>query len=101
MKYIPNEFTRPTVKSDLTLRQLADIDETAGDPSRPDNIRNNQILVAYSKVGFSRTFSFRYLSDILKGGEGVTVSTDSSGIITISAKLDDLEPLMIAYAVAL
>ena len=99
--YIPNEFTKTTVKSNITLRQLADIDESAGNPYISDNIRNNQILVAYSKVGFSRTFSFKYLSDILKGGEGVTVSTGTDGIISISAKLDDLEPLMIAYAVAL
>lgn len=84
MKYIPNEFTRPTVKSDLTLRQLADIDETAGDPVRFDNIRNNQILVAYSKVGFSRTFSFRYLSNLITAGAGITVATDKDGITTIT-----------------
>lgn len=101
MKYIPNEFTRPTVKSDLTLRQLADIDETAGDPSRFDNIRNNQILVAYSKVGFSRTFSFRYISDLIQGGTGITVSTGKDGVTSISVRTEDLEPLMIAYAVAL
>ena len=99
--YIPNEFTRTTVKSDITLRQLADIDESAGSQTRVDNIRNNQILVSLVDINRPRTFSFHYISDILKGGEGVTISTDTTGVTTVSAKLDDLEPLMIAYAVAL
>jgi hypothetical protein len=101
MNYLVTELTKQTVKSDITLRQLADIDESAGSRDRIDNIRNNQILVSLVNVNLPRTFSFRYISDIIKGGDGVTVSTDSSGITTISAKLDDLEPLMIAYAVAL
>lgn len=84
MKYIPNEFTRPTVKSDLTLRQLADIDETAGSQDRIDNIRNNQILVSLVNIDRPRTFSFHYISDILQGGAGITIATNSNGITTIS-----------------
>lgn len=100
-KYTPNAFTRATVKSDLTLRQLADIDESAGSQTRYDNIRNNQVLVSLVNIDRPRTFSFHYISDIIQGGTGVTISTNTNGITTISAKLDDLEPLMIAYAVAL
>jgi hypothetical protein len=101
MNYLVTELNKQTVKSNITLRQLADIDESAGSRNRPDNIRNNQVLVSLVNVSLPRTFSFRYISDIIKGGTGVSISTDSSGITTISAKLDDLEPLMIAYAVAL
>jgi hypothetical protein len=94
-------ITVRTKKSTITLRELADIDESAGSTTRFDNIRSNQILVSLVNINRPKTFSFHYISDILQGGNGVTISTDSSGITTISAKLDDLEPLMIAYAVAL
>lgn len=101
MNYLVTELNKQTVKSSITLRQLADIDESAGSQDRIDNIRNNQILVSLVDINRPRTFSFHYISDILKGGEGVTISTSTEGVTTVSAKLDDLEPLMIAYAVAL
>jgi hypothetical protein len=94
-------ITVRTKKSTITLRELADIDESAGSTTRFDNIRNNQILVSLVNINRPKTFSFHYISDILQGGNGVTISTDTNGVTTVSAKLDDLEPLMIAYAVAL
>jgi len=94
-------ITVRTTKSTITLRELADIDESAGSTTRFDNIRNNQILVSLVNINRPKTFSFHYISDILQGGTGVTISTDTNGVTTVSAKLDDLEPLMIAYAVAL
>ncbi len=82
--YNPNKLTAKTPKSALTLRELADIDESAGDRNRVDNIRDNQVLVSLSKFNRPKTFSFRYISDILIGGNGVTISTDKDGITTIS-----------------
>lgn len=102
--YIPNEFTRATVKSTTTLRQLADIDESAGSRDRIDNIRNNQILVSLVNINRPRTFSFQYISDLLQGGTGISISTGKDGVAVISVNNNtnpDLEALMIAYAVAL
>ena len=82
--YNPNKLTAKPIKSDLTLRQLADFDESGGDRNRVDNVRDNQILVSLSKLNRPKTFSFRYISDILIGGNGVTISTDKDGITTIS-----------------
>ena len=98
--YNPNKLTAKPIKSDLTLRQLADFDESAGDRNRVDNVRDNQVLVSLSKFNRPKTFSFRYISDLIKGGTGVSISS-KDGITTISVKNEDLEPLMIAYAVAL
>lgn len=99
--YNPSKLTAKPIKSDLTLRQLADFDESAGDRNRVDNVRDNQILVSLSKFNRPKTFSFRYISDILQGGTGITISTGKDGITSISVRTEDLEPLMIAYAVAL
>ena len=82
--YNPNKLTAKTPKSALTLRGLADIDESAGDRNRVDNVRDNQVLVSLSKFNRPKTFSFRYISDILIGGNGITISTDNDGITTIS-----------------
>ena len=97
------DYNRPspkTIKSDLTLRQLADFDETGGNRNRTDNTQNNQVLVSLTQLDRPKTFSFRYISDLIKGGTGVSISS-KDGITTISVKNEDLEPLMIAYAVAL
>ena len=98
------DYNRPSpkiIKSDLTLRQLADFDETGGNKDRVDNVNNNQVLVSLSQLDRPKTFSFRYISDIIQGGTGVTISTGKDGITSISVRTEDLEPLMIAYAVAL
>jgi hypothetical protein len=82
--YNPNKLTAAPKKVDISLRQLADFDQTGGDRNRVDNVRDNQILVSLSKLNRPKTFSFRYISDILIGGNGVTISTDKDGITTIS-----------------
>lgn len=82
--YNPNKLTAAPKKVDISLRQLADFDQTGGDRDRVDNVRDNQILVSLSKLNRPKTFSFRYISDILIGGNGVTISTDKDGITTIS-----------------
>ena len=101
MNAVVTELNKQTVKSNITLRQLADIDESAGSKDRLDNIRNNQILVSLVNIDRPRTFSFRYISDLIQGGTGITVSTGKDGVTSISVRTEDLEPLMIAYAVAL
>ena len=82
--YNPNKLTASPKKVDISLRQLADFDQTGGDRNRVDNVRDNQILVSLSNINRPKTFSFRYISDILLGGNGVTISTDKDGITTIS-----------------
>jgi hypothetical protein len=99
--YNPSKLTAPPKKVDISLRQLADFDQTGGDRNRVDNVRDNQVLVSLSNINRPKTFSFQYISDLLQGGTGVTISTGKDGITSISVKTEDLEPLMIAYAVAL
>lgn len=83
--YNPNKLTAASKKVDISLRQLADFDQTGGDRDRVDNVRDNQVLVSLSKFNRPKTFSFRYISDLLIGGTGITISTDKDGITTISA----------------
>ena len=82
--YNPNKLTASPKKVDISLRQLADFDQTGGDRNRVDNVKDNQVLVSLSKLNRPKTFSFRYISDLLLGGNGVTISTDKDGITTIS-----------------
>jgi hypothetical protein len=82
--YNPNKLTAAPKKVDISLRQLADFDQTGGDRDRVDNVRDNQVLVSLSKFNRPKTFSFRYISDLLLGGNGITISTDKDGITTIS-----------------
>jgi hypothetical protein len=82
--YNPTKLTAKPIKSDLTLRQLADFDESGGDRNRVDNVRNNQVLVSLSNINRPKTFSFRYISDILLGGSGITIATDKDGITSIT-----------------
>lgn len=89
--------TKKTVKSNISLRQLVDIDESDQSALRYDNIRHGQVLVSYVKTQQPKTFSFKYLSDIITGGNGIIVSTNKDGKTII--EVDD--SLMIAYAVAL
>ena len=82
--YNPSKLTAAPKKVDISLRQLADFDQTGGDRDRVDNVRDNQVLVSLSKLERPKTFSFRYLSDILLGGTGITVATDKDGLTTIT-----------------
>jgi hypothetical protein len=102
--YNPNKLTAAPKKVDISLRQLADFDQTGGDRNRVDNVRDNQVLVSLSNINRPKTFSFQYISDLLQGGTGISISTGKDGITTISVNNNtnpDLEALMIAYAVAL
>jgi hypothetical protein len=82
--YNPSKLTAAPKKVDISLRQLADFDQTAGSRDRVDNVRDNQVLVSLVNINRPKTFSFKYISDILQGGNGVTISTDKDGITTIS-----------------
>jgi hypothetical protein len=82
--YNPNKLTAAPKKVDISLRQLADFDQTAGSRDRVDNVRDNQVLVSLSKFNRPKTFSFRYISDLLQGGTGISISTDKDGLTTIS-----------------
>jgi hypothetical protein len=82
--YNPNKLTAAPKKVDISLRQLADFDQTGGSRDRVDNVRDNQVLVSLSKFNRPKTFSFRYISDLLQGGTGISISTDKDGLTTIS-----------------
>lgn len=81
---------KSTVKSNISLRQLVDVDETGGDPLFPDKIRHGQVLVAqapfrtvdsdYSKVN---KFRFKYLSSFVQAGTGIDISDAGGGNILI------------------
>ncbi len=83
--YNPNKLTAAPKKVDISLRQLADFDQTGGSRDRVDNVRDNQVLVSLSNINRPKTFSFKYISDLLLGGTGITITTDKDGITTISA----------------
>jgi hypothetical protein len=82
--YNPNKLTAAPKKVDISLRQLADFDQTGGSRDRVDNVRDNQVLVSLSKFNRPKTFSFRYISDLLQGSTGISISTDKDGLTTIS-----------------
>jgi hypothetical protein len=71
-------------KVDISLKQLMDLDASNGDIDRVDNIRNGQILTAYVNPERTDQFRFRYLTDILVAGSGITFTT-VNGITTISS----------------
>jgi hypothetical protein len=71
-------------KVDISLKQLSDIDTQNGSYDRVDNIRNGQILTAYVSSERTDQFRFRYLTDILVAGSGITFVT-TNGITTISS----------------
>ena len=72
-------------KVDISLKQLSDLDTTnALYNDRLDNIRPNQILTSTTNSLRKDVFRFKYLTDLITAGSGVTI-TDLNGIITISA----------------
>lgn len=71
-------------KVDISLKQLSDLDASNGSYDRVDNIRNGQILTAYVSPERTDQFRFRYLTDFLTAGSGITFST-TNGVTTISA----------------
>jgi hypothetical protein len=79
-------------KVDISLKQLSDIDTQNGSYDRVDNIRNGQILTAYVSSERTDQFRFRYLTDILVAGSGITFTT-TNGITTISSSGGGASPL--------
>ena len=71
-------------KVDISLKQLIDLDASNGDIDRVDNIRNGQILTAYVNPERTDQFRFKYITDILVAGSGITFVT-TNGITTISS----------------
>jgi hypothetical protein len=73
------------VKVDISLKQLLDVDTTNELAYRRlDNIQPNQILTSYTNKYKRDAFRFKYLSDLIIAGCGVTI-TNNGGIITIAA----------------
>lgn len=69
----------------LSLKDLIDLDKSNFNVDRPDNIRHNQILTAYSKTSRPKTFVFKYLTDLLVAGSNVTLVQNSDGTLTINS----------------
>lgn len=76
--------TKKTVKSNISLRQLVDIDESDQSKLRYDNIRHGQVLVSYVKTQQAKTFSFKYLSSFVLAGTGITIVDNGNGTLTIN-----------------
>jgi hypothetical protein len=73
------------VKVDISLKQLLDVDTTNElYYRRSDNIFPNQVLTSYTNVSRRDAFRFKYLTDLIVAGSGVTI-TNNAGIITISS----------------
>ena len=77
--------TKKTVKSNISLRQLVDIDESDGSKLRYDNIKHGQVLVSYVKTQQPKTFSFKYLSSFVLAGTGISVTDNGDGTMTIDS----------------
>jgi hypothetical protein len=72
-------------KVDISLKQLIDVDTTNQlYYKRLDNIQPNQVLASYTNVYKKDAFRFKYLTDLIIAGSGVTI-TNNLGILTISA----------------
>lgn len=72
-------------KVDISLKQLIDIDTTNELAYRRlDNILPNQILTSYTNPLRKDAFRFKYLTELIKAGTGVTI-TNNAGVITISS----------------
>jgi len=73
------------VKVDISLKQLLDVDTTNElYYRRTDNIFPNQVLTSYTNQFRRDAFRFKYLTDLIQAGTGVTI-TDNDGILTISS----------------
>ena len=90
------------VKVDISLKQLMDVDTTNELAYRRlDNIQPNQVLTSYTNTLRRDAFRFKYLTDLIVAGTGVTI-TNNSGILTIAATgggggtaVDTLSPLLL------
>ena len=72
-------------KVDISLKQLMDVDTTNELAyRRVDNIFPNQVLTSYTNTLRRDAFRFKYLTDLITAGTGVTI-TNNAGIITIAS----------------
>jgi hypothetical protein len=72
-------------KVDISLKQLSDLDTTnALYNQRADNILPNQVLTSSTNRYRKDVFRFKYLTDLIQAGTGVTI-TNSSGVLTINS----------------
>jgi hypothetical protein len=72
-------------KVDISLKQLVDLDTTNSlYNNRLDNIRDNQVLTSGTNKYRQDVFRFKYLTDLILAGSGVTI-TSNDGILTISS----------------
>lgn len=79
--YKQNKIT----KVDISLKQLLDVDTTNElYYRRTDNIQPNQVLTSYTNSLRRDAFRFKYLTDLIQAGSGVTI-TELDGVLTISA----------------
>jgi hypothetical protein len=79
--YKQNKIT----KVDISLKQLLDVDTTNElYYKRTDNIFPNQVLTSYTNSLRRDAFRFKYLTDLIQAGSGITI-TNLDGILTISA----------------
>ena len=73
------------VKVDISLKQLLDVDTTNElYYRRTDNIFPNQVLTSYTNQFRRDAFRFKYLTDLIQAGTGVTI-TNNDGVLTISS----------------
>jgi hypothetical protein len=91
---------RASSKSEIGLRNLFDVNEGNFDRYRPDTIFHNQLLVSYNVKDRPKEFVFKYITDLLVAGTGVTFTT-VNGVTTNSASgggsttSDSLSPLLL------
>lgn len=73
-------------KSNIGLRELLDVNEGGLDfvNNRPDNIEHNMVLTSYNVEGRPKEFVFKYLTEFIKPGTGVTI-VEVDGVLTLSA----------------
>ena len=75
---------KASTKSNIGLRNLFDVNEGNFDRYRPDTIYHNQLLVSYNVRDRPKEFVFKYITDLLVAGTGVTFTT-VDGVTTIDA----------------
>jgi hypothetical protein len=75
---------RASTKSNIGLRNLFDVNEGNFDRYRPDTIYHNQLLVSYNVRDRPKEFVFKYITDLLVAGTGITFTT-VDGVTTIDA----------------
>ncbi|NBP03643.1 MAG: hypothetical protein EBU90_26820 [Proteobacteria bacterium] len=79
------------VKSDTSIKQLVDVDASAGIKNCVDCIANGMILVASvsKNIAVKDSFVFKNLTDIIKVSTGLTASV-VNGVMTLSSALESI-----------